>query len=783
MTILEPEPYTGLPDPDAEALHLTDDELGRWLEFDRIAREEEEFLTWLEADDPEFYQQISDELSAQAVAAAYADWRDPRDGFGARPEQLIPGTPGSFSDRVDWFYWVLMGGRGSGKSRTGAEAVREYCLGREWNQPNPYFALVGKRLDDVRVNMVENTLLKILPPGSVRKWNRGTCELWLSNGCYLRGFSSAEPDNLRGPNLVGAWCFPPDAPVTMADGSRTPISEVRAGDQVASRSGPRLVTRAALTKRDAEIWRLPLSDGSAVEATADHPVWVRDRGWVRLDSVMPGSTLEPCSSLARPHGSSTKVSVGTRTAPATTKAPRADSYTERSTPIMWELYRRISMFITSTKIRQTTPRITLSSSPGKNIWQSTGLEVGPLANTVRRRPRELGNGSGIWTPSNGLASTATLLTSLSPPTRNTAASYVKAGADDYAPICTAAASPTRRSDVYDLTIEGAHEFYAYGVLAHNCDEFASWDDADRSPGADSTTLSNLKMALRDDDGGTWKPRMILTTTPKSVRGLRNIDPDDELNPGVGVHDDPSTVVSNMSTYANRANLSEHFMETVVNPLVGTRLYEQEVEGKLIDAALGAQWSPELIDRMYCPPTYPAIQGRGFELIVIGVDPSVNEGLGDECGIVVSGLANDGNAYVLADLSKRCPAREWSRIVGEAARDFGADAVVVETNNGGELVTEVLGRDFPNLPIVDIHAKRGKKLRAEPVALLSDRGKVRLAAARLALSKLTHQMKTWTGDDPKLDSPDRLDAFVYSILYLLPPYDIEQLIKVRRRGIR
>lgn len=498
----------------------TDEDRARWLHWDKLLREEPEYLSFLKQEEPDLYDALNAELAGLAIKARSQEWRDPTPGIGGRPEQLIPGTPGSFSDRTDWFTFLLVGGRGSGKSRTGAEAVREYCLGRQWNQSNPYFALVGKRLDDVRVNMVENTLLKVLPPGSVRKWNRATVELWLHNGVYLRGFSSAEPENCRGPNLVGAWV----------------------------------------------------------------------------------------------------------------------------------------------------------------------------------------------------------------------------------------------------------------------DEFAVFEDSDRSPAADSTTLSNLKMALRDSDGGTWKPRMIMTTTPKSVAGLRNIDPDDELNPGIGIYDDPSTVVSNMSTLANIDNLSPHFLEQVVKPLEGTRLYEQEVLGHLIDASLGALWSPELIDRMFVPPSYPAIQGRGFQMIVIGVDPSVNEGMGDECGIVVSGLANDGNAYILNDLSKRCPAREWATIVGEACRDYGADAIVVETNNGGELVTEVMGRDYPNLPIVDIHAKRGKKLRAEPVSLLSERGKVRLAAPRTALAKLTHQMKTWTGEDGE-DSPDRIDAAVYSILYLLPPYDVESLIKVRRRGIR
>jgi phage terminase large subunit-like protein len=482
---------------------INEEELAGWILIRERIRENPNLLPHIRKTNPRLFARIIRGVRRLAISISRDAWRDPRPGHGARPEQLIPGTPGSFSDRTDWLLWLLCGGRGSGKSHAGAEGTRELIQGRRWGE-RPRWALVGQTLESVRTDMVENTLLPILPSGSVIKWNRGPCELWIhtpTQPAFLKGFTSEAPRKLRGPNFHGAWV----------------------------------------------------------------------------------------------------------------------------------------------------------------------------------------------------------------------------------------------------------------------DEIATLKDANKSPSADGT-FSNLKLATRAHDGHTWIPRIIGTTTPKPVPLLRNPDPSNILSPGLGLYDDPTTVVSHMSTMANRANLADAYFETVVKPLIGTRLYEQEVEGKMMNVALGAQWSYELVERMKFGPNAELIEGGGLKRVIVAVDPSVGAGLGAECGIVVAGLGWDDRVYVLADLSFRAPAREWIKVVISAYYQYQAEAIVVETNQGGELFQEVMGRTRA-LPLIEVFGKRGKMLRAEPVALLSDVDRVRFVESPGSdFEMLWNQMKTWDGED---DSPDRLDAFVYAVLALLP----------------
>ena len=78
----------------------TDEDRARWIQVDELFRAEPEILTYVQDQDPGLYQELLDELAGLAIDARSADWRTP--GLGGRPEQLIPGTPGSFSDRTDW---------------------------------------------------------------------------------------------------------------------------------------------------------------------------------------------------------------------------------------------------------------------------------------------------------------------------------------------------------------------------------------------------------------------------------------------------------------------------------------------------------------------------------------------------------------------------------------------------------------------------------------------------------------------------------------------------------
>lgn len=115
----------------------------------------------------------------------------------ARPEQLPP--PGG------WFVWMIMAGRGFGKTRAGAE-----WLGHQANsKPGHHFGVVARTTQDCRDVCLEGPsgLLKALGlPRDSLAYNRTTGEIRLPNGAVIHRFSAERPDQMRGPNLAGAWC-------------------------------------------------------------------------------------------------------------------------------------------------------------------------------------------------------------------------------------------------------------------------------------------------------------------------------------------------------------------------------------------------------------------------------------------------------------------------------------------------------------------------------------------------------------------------------------------------
>lgn len=139
------------------------------------------------------------------VAKIRTDWR-----FNGRPKQLAPVG--------DWMFWFIRAGRGFGKTLSAAEWIKEQVEQPFPDRPDEEgvtwrVALVAPTLGDVRVTMVEGEtgLLSILPASLLRggtrdsAWNRGTCELYLANGTYMKGFSSDVPGRLRGPQHHFLW--------------------------------------------------------------------------------------------------------------------------------------------------------------------------------------------------------------------------------------------------------------------------------------------------------------------------------------------------------------------------------------------------------------------------------------------------------------------------------------------------------------------------------------------------------------------------------------------------
>lgn len=251
--------------------------------------------------------------------------------------------------------------------------------------------------------------------------------------------------------------------------------------------------------------------------------------------------------------------------------------------------------------------------------------------------------------------------------------------------------------------------------------------------------SNLLFGLRLGK----QPRIMVTTTPKPRPWLKELMQDEK------------TRISRASTYDNLDNLSPVFAERVIARYEGTRLGRQELHAELLTDVEGALWSWEMVEeaRVTTMPT-------DFDRIVVAVDPAgTSKKSSDETGIIVAGVC-DGIIYIVDDRSGQYSPHGWATAVRNAYDDWAADAVVVETNYGGEMVEHTLRTSGVQARLVKISARRSKTLRAEPVVGLFEQGKVKLCSD---FRELTTQMTEWTPFES--DSPDRLDAMVYAVTYV------------------
>ena len=137
-----------------------------------------------EADRAAALAQLSDD---EAEALLY-DWR----GFLARPEQLLPDG--------DWEIWCILAGRGFGKTRTGAEAVREEV---EQNR-SERIGLIAETAADARDVMVAE-LLRIFPPDKRPVYTKSNRCIDFHNGAKAFTYNAVEPDQLRGPQHDFLW--------------------------------------------------------------------------------------------------------------------------------------------------------------------------------------------------------------------------------------------------------------------------------------------------------------------------------------------------------------------------------------------------------------------------------------------------------------------------------------------------------------------------------------------------------------------------------------------------
>lgn len=269
-----------------------------------------------------------------------------------------------------------------------------------------------------------------------------------------------------------------------------------------------------------------------------------------------------------------------------------------------------------------------------------------------------------------------------------------------------------------------------------CDELAAW----RYPDA----WDQLQFGLRL---GT-NPQCVVTTTPRPTKLIRDL------------LKDPKTIVTSGSTFENKANLANAFLEQVTAKYEGTRLGRQELYAELLDDTPGALWTFAMLDPIHVRRVPENVTLRRT---VVAVDPAVTSNAdSDETGIVVLGLGSDNLCYVLEDVSGIYTPLQWATQAASAYHKHQCDRVVAEVNNGGDLVEVNLRQVDKTISYRAVRASKGKYTRAEPVAALYEQARVRHLPG---LTDLETQMTTWSAGTGE-KSPDRIDALVWGITDLM-----------------
>ena len=265
-----------------------------------------------------------------------------------------------------------------------------------------------------------------------------------------------------------------------------------------------------------------------------------------------------------------------------------------------------------------------------------------------------------------------------------------------------------------------------------CDELAKWRHAE-------ATFDMLQFGLRL---GT-RPRQVITTTPRPIALLKRLIAD------------PTTALTHAGTEANAYNLAPSFLDTIVKRYQGTQLGRQELDGEIIEERTGALWTRARLEACRVEAAPPCSR------IVVAVDPPGSAGKDSSaCGLIAAGRHGD-LVYVLADeTAAGLSPSGWANKAIALWRRLEADCLVVEVNQGGDMVRAVIRSEDASVPVTPVRAHRGKYLRAEPIAAFYEQGRVKHVGVFPALED---EMCDFGPDGLSSGrSPDRLDALVWAV---------------------
>jgi phage terminase large subunit-like protein len=258
------------------------------------------------------------------------------------------------------------------------------------------------------------------------------------------------------------------------------------------------------------------------------------------------------------------------------------------------------------------------------------------------------------------------------------------------------------------------------------------------------TWDNLMMGLRLGE----HPRVCITTTPRPIPIIKELVKESTQKKS-------KVKIVRFSTFENRENLPDSYLDELTKRYEGTRLGRQELHAEVLSDNPDALWNLDQLDMLRVDSAPPLVR------IVVAIDPETSsEESSAETGIIIGGVGANGHGYVIEDATIRGSPHQWGKTAIERYKFHLADRIVAEINQGGDMVEHTLRTIDPLVPVTKVRATKGKYTRAEPISSLYEKGIMHHVGV---FPELESQMCSWTPGDK---SPDRLDALVWLFTELM-----------------
>lgn len=684
-----------------------------------------------------------------------------------KPSQWKP-QPHQIPPPGNWYGWMLNAGRGAGKTRTCAQYIIDHVQGPPClpGAAPHWIAIIAPTLGDAATACFSGPSgIGTHDPTAKLGGGLGGAIIKWPNGSQAKLFGASTPEDVERLRAGGNTCLTGDTLVRTEHG-QVPIKSIRAGDMVWTRNGLQRVLRAGQTGVRTTLI-VTLESGRTLQLTADHEVWI-DGEWREARFLKPDDTLTTWRTT-----SSMTASTGTSEKMGTTRTRVEDAayFTDSSgSNITAKSHVGMTSIIGMTMTEEPP---TSHDSKCSHIVSTRVSIPGVITPVTRAQDTRRGNDElnvisrvsvverlcvpGLChcdtVPSAMISATKTVKSPVVH-SRNGCAWCAEHGSQplNVDPPRLAhdrvlhVSRETRVLPVYDLMVEHDHEFFANDILVANCiawmEELAAWRYLQEC-------YEQMRFGLRSGP----RPHWIASTTPKPKPLIKKL-----------VKNTPKNVVVTTATTNDNPHLEAHIREALFEEYSGRDIGRQELEAAIMDQDESALWHRNHLEEFRVKPS----EVPDLIRVTVGVDPSGGAG---EQGIIVAGkyatteIINNRKqpryeGFVLDDRTCRLQPAGWGRRAVQAALDWEADDIVVETNFGGDMALATI-RDAAlamgiSIPVKTVVASRGKRVRAEPVSALSVRGQWHHAGT---FEELEDQLCTWSPEQNY--SPDRLDGMVWT----------------------